>query len=129
MESELMPQCGACGSRGTHKVGAETAAPAVGCHCGVIVTGFTEAEATERWERLARRAEIGALVERMMSDPRSVALRFGSAVDLTDGSEYVDAILWYRAAEESGRTQSYGQGGTLLDALRALAAEIGGKNA
>jgi hypothetical protein len=72
-----------------------------------------------------RHREIGALVERMMSDPRSVALRFGSAVDLTDGSEYVDAILWYRAAEESGRTQSYGQGGTLLEALRALAKEVG----
>ena len=112
MESELMPQCGACGSRGTHKVGAETAAPAVGCHCGVIVTGFTEAEATERWERLARRAEIGRLVEEILHKTWYVQL----------------------AAEPDGHTRMYdvrtecrsSYTDTLLDALRSLAAEIGG---
>jgi hypothetical protein len=33
----------------------------------VIVTGFTEGEAIERWTTLARRAEIGALVERIVA--------------------------------------------------------------
>jgi hypothetical protein len=92
--------------------------------CNYAPESASRAEGIEQHNTLARRAEIGALVERMMSDARSVALRFGSAVDLTDGSEYVEIILWYRAGE-SGRTQSCGQGATLLDALRALAKEVG----
>lgn len=115
MGSELMPQCGACGSRGTRKVGAETAAPAVGCHCGVIVTGFTEAEATERWERLSRRAEIGALVEEMcrngsLDGPLKV---FPSR--LVDGPVRVSLATFALGVRN-------GEAATLLDALRALAA-------
>lgn len=77
----------------------------------------------EAHNTLSREARVGRLIGQLM-DERSVALRIGSALDLTDGSEYVDAILWYRPAEEGGRSQSCGQGGTLLAALESLAAAV-----
>jgi hypothetical protein len=105
--------CGVCRSRGTHKVGAETAAPAVGCHCGVIVTGFTEGEATERWNILARRAEIGRLVEELAKRPKGGLW----VLEREDGKFFVDCD---RTPPGSvvGAT-------TLLEALRALAKEVG----
>lgn len=118
MGSELMPQCGACGSRGTRKVGAETAAPAVGCHCGVIVTGFTEAEATERWERLSRRAEIGAIVERIVANVEHIP---------DDGRLFIGHGGLSVGIEDDFGEHRHIASASLLDALRALAAEVCGE--
>lgn len=119
METELMPQCGVCGTRGTHRVGAETAAPAVGCHCGVIVTGFTEVEATERWNLLARRAEIGRLVEAICCSDR---LDGPLKIFPPGFSETFRATL-VSYAQGHLRTES----ASLLDALRKLEKEVCGE--
>jgi hypothetical protein len=86
----------------------------------VIVTGFTEAEATERWEILARRAEIGALVEEMcrngsLNGPLKV---FPSR--LVDGPVRVSLVTFSGVRNGEART--------LLESLRSLAAEIGGND-
>lgn len=107
MSDELEPRCGICGARGTAIVGAETAAPAVGCYCGVLVTGFSEREATERWNILSRRAEIGRLVE-ACGDHLALCNTTGC------GEKHVRA-QWSAVAHGKG-----GSGATLLDALREL---------
>lgn len=79
----------------------------------------------EQHRILARRARIGELCERLMHDEATVAVRMSRVHLLTEDSEVIDIIHWFRAKEPSSG-QRFGQGGTLLAALENLAQAIGG---
>lgn len=119
MSEELMP-CPVCG--GPVGVGWETESQGQAVECSTDlspwhykVAGSDYADAVAQHNTLARRAEIGRLVESMAVNGCSVCL--WESIDSQGPSQYT-------AEFRGDRDPIFQYGATLLDALRSLAAEL-----
>lgn len=117
MESELLEPCPVCG-RGCEVVEGDDETGGVFCACGYRLDdeemkGIAE-DAIARHNTLARRAEIGRIVEEIVDGPDAeIHVR-----------RLMDSYVVARDDERDDKLPWTGESPTLLEALRALAAEL-----